>query len=97
MTKRYRVRRILLAEDDNARRRFHREGAPGMQASTSPSFDNGLSAYNRLREERVRACADRHYVKCRKGMESNSLCRAHRARNPDIKVMFITGFPRRWR
>ena len=44
------TRRILLAEDDNDMRRFLVRALEqaGFQVA---SFDNGLSAYNRLREE----------------------------------------------
>jgi len=44
------TRRILLAEDDNDMRRFLVRALEqaGFQVA---SYDNGLSAYNRLREE----------------------------------------------
>ena len=42
--------RILLAEDDNDMRRFLVKALQNAGYSVA-SFDNGLSAYNRLREE----------------------------------------------
>ena len=42
--------KILLAEDDNAMRRFHVKALQNAGYDDA-SFDNGLSAYNRLREE----------------------------------------------
>jgi len=44
------TRRILLAEDDNDMRRFL-ERALEQAGYRVVSFDNGLAAYNRLREE----------------------------------------------
>ena len=42
--------KILLAEDDNDMRRFLSKALQNAGYDVS-SFDNGLSAYNRLREE----------------------------------------------
>ena len=81
-------RRILLAEDDNDMRRFlvrAREQAGYKVAS----FDNGLSAYNRLREEPFELLLTDIVMPEMDGIE---LARRATELDPEIKVMFITGF-----
>ena len=56
--------KILLAEDDTDMRRFLVKALQNAGFEVT-SYDNGLSAYQRLREEPF---------------------------DPDIKIMFITGF-----
>ena len=53
------------------------------------SFDNGLSAYNRLREEPFELLLTDIVMPEMDGIE---LARRATELDPDIKVMFITGF-----
>src|ERR1700692_1165088 len=80
--------RILLAEDDNDMRRFL---VKALQAAgyTVASFDNGLSAYNRLREEPFELLLTDIVMPEMDGIE---LARRATELDPEIKVMFITGF-----
>jgi two-component system cell cycle response regulator CpdR len=81
-------RRILLAEDDNDMRRFLVRALEqaGYQVA---SFDNGLEAYNRLREEPFELLLTDIVMPEMDGIE---LARRATELDPDIKVMFITGF-----
>ncbi len=74
------MHKILLAEDDNDMRRFLVKALENAGFQVSP-HDNGLSAYQRLREEPFE-------------MEMDGIELARRASelDPDIKIMFITGF-----
>ncbi len=80
--------RILLAEDDNDMRRFLVKALEkaGYQVL---SYDNGASAYDRLREEPFSLLLTDIVMPEMDGIES-----ARRATelDPDLKVMFITGF-----
>jgi two-component system cell cycle response regulator CpdR len=80
--------KILLAEDDNDMRRFL---AKALQTAgyDVASFDNGLSAYNRLREEPFELLLTDIVMPEMDGIE---LARRATELDPDIKVMFITGF-----
>ena len=82
------TRRILLAEDDNDMRRFLVRALEqaGYQVA---SFDNGLAAYNRLREEPFELLLTDIVMPEMDGIE---LARRATELDPDIKVMFITGF-----
>lgn len=82
------ARRILLAEDDNDMRRFLVRALEqaGFQVV---SFDNGLAAYNRLREEPFELLLTDIVMPEMDGIE---LARRATELDPDIKVMFITGF-----
>ena len=82
------TRRILLAEDDNDMRRFLVRALEqaGFQVA---SFDNGLSAYNRLSEEPFELLLTDIVMPEMDGIE---LARRATELDPDIKVMFITGF-----
>ena len=82
------TRRILFAEDDNDMRRFLVRALEqaGFQVA---SFDNGLSAYNRLREEPFELLLTDIVMPEMDGIE---LARRATELDPDIKVMFITGF-----
>ncbi|MEN9755695.1 MAG: hypothetical protein RLZ07_2077 [Pseudomonadota bacterium] len=82
------TRRILLAEDDNDMRRFLVRALEqaGFQVA---SYDNGLSAYNRLREEPFELLLTDIVMPEMDGIE---LARRATELDPDIKVMFITGF-----
>ena len=82
------TRRILLAEDDNDMRRFL-ERALEQAGYRVVSFDNGLAAYNRLREEPFELLLTDIVMPDMDGIE---LARRATELDPDIKVMFITGF-----
>jgi two-component system cell cycle response regulator CpdR len=80
--------KILLAEDDNDMRRFL---VKALQTAgyAVVSFDNGLAAYNRLREEPFELLLTDIVMPEMDGIE---LARRATELDPDIKVMFITGF-----
>src|ERR1700689_3979041 len=80
--------RILLSEDDNDMRGFL---VKALQAAgyVVASFDNGLSAYNRLREEPFELLLTDIVMPEMDGIE---LARRAAELDPEIKVMFITGF-----
>lgn len=80
--------KILLAEDDNDMRRFLVKALQNA-GYTVASFDNGLSAYNRLREEPFELLLTDIVMPEMDGIE---LARRATELDPDIKVMFITGF-----
>jgi two-component system cell cycle response regulator CpdR len=82
------TRRILLAEDDNDMRRFL-ERALEQAGYRVVSFDNGLAASNRLREEPFELLLTDIVMPEMDGIE---LARRATELDPDIKVMFITGF-----
>lgn len=82
------TRRILLAEDDNDMRCFL-ERALEQAGYRVVSFDNGLAAYNRLREEPFELLLTDIVMPEMDGIE---LARRATELDPDIKVMFITGF-----
>ena len=80
--------KILLAEDDDDMRRFLVKAlqSAGYQVV---AFDNGLSAYNRLREEPFELLLTDIVMPEMDGIE---LARRATELDPEIKVMFITGF-----
>jgi two-component system cell cycle response regulator CpdR len=80
--------KILLAEDDNDMRRFlvRALSNAGYQVI---SFDNGRSAYERLREEPFELLLTDIVMPEMDGIE---LARRATEIDPDLKVMFITGF-----
>src|SRR5271155_4169843 len=80
--------RILLAEDDNDMRRFLVKALQPAGYAVA-SFDNGMSAYNRLREEPVELLLTDIVMPEMDGIE---LARRATELDPEIKVMFITGF-----
>ena len=80
--------KILLAEDDNDMRRFLGKALQNAGYSVA-SFDNGLSAYNRLREEPFELLLTDIVMPEMDGIE---LARRATELDPEIKVMFITGF-----
>ncbi len=80
--------KILLAEDDNDMRRFLVKALQNA-GFTVASFDNGLAAYNRLREEPFELLLTDIVMPEMDGIE---LARRATELDPDIKVMFITGF-----
>ena len=80
--------KILLAEDDNDMRRFLVRALQNAGYEVT-SFDNGLSAYNRLREEPFELLLTDIVMPEMDGIE---LARRATELDPEIKVMFITGF-----
>lgn len=81
-------RKILLAEDDSDMRRFLGKALENAGFDVA-SFDNGLSAYHRLREEPFELLLTDIVMPEMDGIE---LARKATELDPDIKVMFITGF-----
>jgi len=80
--------RILLAEDDNDMRRFLAKALQNAGYDVV-AFDNGLSAYERIREEPFNLLLTDIVMP---EMESIELARRATELDPDLKVMFITGF-----
>ena len=80
--------RILLAEDDHDMRRFLVKALEraGYQVV---DFDNGASAFERLREEPFSLLLTDIVMPEMDGIE---LARRATEIDPDLKVMFITGF-----
>jgi two-component system cell cycle response regulator CpdR len=82
------MHKILLAEDDNDMRRFLVKALENAGFQVSP-HDNGLSAYQRLREEPFEMLLTDIVMPEMDGIE---LARRAAELDPDIKIMFITGF-----
>ena len=80
--------RILLAEDDNDMRRFLAKALENAGYDVV-SFDNGMSAYERIREEPFTLLLTDIVMPEMDGIE---LARRATQLDPDLKVMFITGF-----
>lgn len=80
--------RILLAEDDNDMRRFLAKALQNAGYDVV-SFDNGRSAYDRFREEPFTMLLTDIVMPEMDGIE---LARRATELDPDLKVMFITGF-----
>ena len=80
--------RILLAEDDNDMRRFLVKALQNAGHDVV-SFDNGRSAYERIREEPFTLLLTDIVMPEMDGIE---LARRATELDPDLKVMFITGF-----
>jgi two-component system, cell cycle response regulator CpdR len=80
--------KILLAEDDTDMRRFLVKALQTAGYSVVP-FDNGLSAYQRLREEPFELLLTDIVMPEMDGIE---LARRAAELDPDMKIMFITGF-----
>src|SRR5690606_41196814 len=83
-----RMSRILLAEDDNDMRRFLAKALQNAGYDVV-SFDNGKSAYERLREEPFSLLLTDIVMPEMDGIE---LARRATQLDPDLKVMVITGF-----
>ena len=83
-----RMGRILLAEDDTDMRRFLARALENAGYSVV-AFDNGLSAYERLREEPFNLLLTDIVMPEMDGIE---LARKASELDPDLKIMFITGF-----
>ena len=82
------MKRILLAEDDNDMRRFLVKALERAGYSVI-DFDNGASAYDRLREEPFNLLWTDIVMPEMDGIE---LARRATEIDPDLKIMFITGF-----
>ena len=80
--------KILLAEDDADMRRFLGKALQNAGFEVA-AFDNGQSAYSRLREEPFELLLTDIVMPEMDGIE---LARRATELDPDIKVMFITGF-----
>ncbi len=80
--------RILLAEDDDDMRRFLTRALENAGYQVL-SFDNGRSAYERLREEPFHLLLTDIVMPEMDGIE---LARKAAELDPDLKIMFITGF-----
>src|SRR3981081_160312 len=83
-----RMAKILLAEDDTDMRRFLVKALQNAGFDVI-SYDNGLSAYQRLREEPFELLLTDIVMPEMDGIE---LARRASEIDPDIKIMFITGF-----
>jgi two-component system cell cycle response regulator CpdR len=82
------VQRILLAEDDEDMRRFLVK-ALEKAGYDVVSFGNGLEAYERLKEEPFMLLLTDIVMPEMDGIE---LARKASEIDPDLKIMFITGF-----
>ena len=80
--------RILLAEDDADMRRFLVKARQNAGHDVV-AFDNGRSAYERMREEPFTLLLTDIVMPEMDGIE---LARRATELDPDLKVMFITGF-----
>src|SRR5882672_2854391 len=84
----WKMAKIILAEDDNDMRRFLVKALQNAGYDVI-SFDNGLSAYQRLREEPFELLLTDIVMPEMDGIE---LARRASELDPDMKIMFITGF-----
>jgi two-component system, cell cycle response regulator CpdR len=82
------MHKILLAEDDNDMRRFLVKALENAGFQVSP-HDNGMSAYQRLREEPFEMLLTDIVMPEMDGIE---LARRAAELDPGLKIMFITGF-----
>jgi two-component system cell cycle response regulator CpdR len=82
------IPKILVAEDDNDMRRFLVKALQNAGYQVI-DYDNGLSAYRRLREEPFELLLTDIVMPEMDGIE---LARRAAELDPDIKIMFITGF-----
>jgi two-component system cell cycle response regulator CpdR len=82
------AKRILLAEDDDSMRGFL-ERALAKAGYEVIAFANGMEAFERLREEPFSLLLTDIVMPQMDGIE---LARRASELDPDIKIMFITGF-----
>jgi two-component system, cell cycle response regulator CpdR len=82
------LQRILLAEDDEDMRRFLVKALSNAGYDVV-SFNNGVSAYERLQEEPFSLLLTDIVMPEMDGIE---LARKASELDPDLKIMFITGF-----
>ena len=81
--------KILLAEDDNDMRRFLVKALQNAGYDVA-SFDNGLSAYNRLREEPFELLLTD--IVMPEGINGRALSTRIRAERPRLPVIFTSGY-----
>ena len=82
------MHKIILAEDDTDMRRFLAKALENAGYEVV-AFDNGMAAYHRLREEPFELLLTDIVMPEMDGIE---LARRASELDPDIKIMFITGF-----
>jgi two-component system, cell cycle response regulator CpdR len=82
------VKRILLAEDDDSMRGFL-ERSLGNAGYEVTAFPNGKEAYERLKEEPFTLLLTDIVMPQMDGIE---LARRASELDPELKIMFITGF-----
>ena len=82
------LNRILLAEDDDSMRRFL-VGALERAGYSVASFPNGVEAFERLKEEPFGLLLTDIVMPVMDGIE---LARRASELDPELKIMFITGF-----
>ncbi|MEM1366397.1 MAG: response regulator [Pseudomonadota bacterium] len=82
------MNKILFAEDDDDMRRFLKKALEQAGYDVT-DYDNGASAYERLREEPFSLLLTDIVMPEMDGIE---LARKATELDPDLKVMFITGF-----
>ncbi len=82
------MQRILLAEDDDSMRRFLVKALERAGYDVA-SFGNGVEAFNRLKEEPFTLLLTDIVMPEMDGIE---LARRASELDPDLKIMFITGF-----
>ena len=80
--------KILLAEDDTDMRRFLVKALQNAGFDVT-SYDNGLSAYQRLREEPFELLLTDIVMP---GVDGIEVAREAASRTPSVRIMFITGF-----
>ena len=80
--------KILLAEDDTDMRRFLVKALQNAGHEVI-SYDNGLSAYHRLREEPFQLLLTDIVMP---EMDGPTLMKELKRRNPDIKIIFVSGY-----
>lgn len=84
----HQMRRILLAEDDEDMRRFLVKALKNAEFDVV-DFGNGADAYERLKEEPFTLLLTDIVMPEMDGIE---LARRAAELDPDLKIMFITGF-----
>ena len=84
----WKMAKIILAEDDGDMRRFLVKALQNAGYDVI-DYDNGLAAYRRLREEPFQLLLTDIVMPEMDGIE---LARRASELDPDIKIMFITGF-----
>ena len=82
------MHRIILAEDDEDMRKFLDKALQNAGYDVV-SFDNGMDAYERLKEEPFTLLLTDIVMPEMDGIE---LARKASDLDPDLKIMFITGF-----
>ena len=82
------IARILLAEDDDSMRGFL-ERALAKAGHQVTAFDNGAEAFERLKQEPFTLLLTDIVMPKMDGIE---LARRASELDPDLKIMFITGF-----